>query len=63
MCIARIFNLTSASARALLRATMSRHRNRLKDVMVATAHRFIAAPRNKTVSGKLGAPMQSSLKC
>lgn len=41
--IARLFNLTSAQGRALLRATLSRHRNRLKGVMEAAARRFIAA--------------------
>lgn len=41
--IAQLFNLTSAQGRALLRATLSRHRNRLKRVMEAAARRFIAA--------------------
>src|SRR3954454_2547574 len=41
--IARLFNLTTAQGRALLRVTLSRHRNRLKTVMDAAARRFIAA--------------------
>jgi hypothetical protein len=41
--IARLFNLTILQARALLRATLSRHRTRLKGVMEAAARRFIAA--------------------
>lgn len=41
--IARLFNLTSTQGRALLRSTLSRHRNRLKGVMDAAARRFIAA--------------------
>lgn len=41
--IARLFNLTSLQGRALLRATLSRNRNRLKGVMSAAARRFIAA--------------------
>lgn len=41
--IARLFNLTSLQGRALLRATLSRHRARLKRTMEAAARRFIAA--------------------
>jgi hypothetical protein len=41
--IARLFNLTIAQGRSLLRATLSRHRNRLKGVMEAAARRFLAA--------------------
>lgn len=41
--IARLFNLTSAQGRALLRTTLSRHRNRLKNAMDAAARRFIAS--------------------
>ncbi|WP_095090649.1 hypothetical protein [Mesorhizobium sophorae] len=41
--IARMFNLSGAQGRALLRATLSRHRNQLKGVMHAAARRFIAA--------------------
>ncbi|MFC7498469.1 hypothetical protein ACFQRC_04460 [Enterovirga sp. GCM10030262] len=41
--IARLFNLTSAQGRALLRTTLSRHRNRLKSTMDVAARRFIAA--------------------
>lgn len=41
--IARLFNLTSLQGRALLRATLSRHRARLKGAMEAAARRFIAA--------------------
>ena len=41
--VARLFNLTVAQGRALLRTTLSRHRNRLKSVMDAAARRFIAA--------------------
>ncbi|MCO5966545.1 hypothetical protein [Sinorhizobium meliloti] len=41
--IARLFNLTSLQGRALLRATLSRHRARLKGTMEAAARRFIAA--------------------
>src|SRR5262249_1995961 len=41
--IARLFNLTSLQGRTLLRATLSRHRNRLKGTIDAAARRFIAA--------------------
>ncbi len=41
--IARLFNLTSAQGRALLRTTLSRHRVRLKGAIEAAARRFIAA--------------------
>ncbi|MBO0128417.1 hypothetical protein [Agrobacterium sp. OT33] len=41
--IARLFNLTISQGRALLRATLSRHRARLKGVMEGAARRFIAA--------------------
>ncbi|MBP2236327.1 hypothetical protein J2Z31_002841 [Sinorhizobium kostiense] len=41
--IARLFNLTSLQGRALLRATLSRHRARLKGTMEAAARRFIGA--------------------
>jgi hypothetical protein len=41
--IARLFNLTSAQGRTLLRATLSRHRSRLKGAMEAAARRFVAA--------------------
>lgn len=41
--IARTFNVTSSAARALLRTTLSRHRNRLRPVMNAAARAFIDA--------------------
>ena len=41
--IARLFNLTSAQGRALLRTTLSRHRNRLKSAIDVAARRFIAS--------------------
>lgn len=43
--IAKWFNLTPQSARALLRTTLARHRNRLRAVMVAAAKSFIAAAK------------------
>jgi hypothetical protein len=39
--IARIFNLTSAQGRGLLRATLSRHRSSLKQIMEDAARRFV----------------------
>jgi hypothetical protein len=41
--IARIFNLTSAQGRGLLRATLSRHRSTLKQIMEDAARRFVQA--------------------
>lgn len=41
--IARIFNLTSAQGRGLLRATLSRHRSSLKQIMDDAARRFVQA--------------------
>jgi hypothetical protein len=41
--IARAFNLPTSSARALLRTTLSRHRNRLRHALEAAARQFLAA--------------------
>ncbi|RVK90426.1 hypothetical protein CN150_27895 [Sinorhizobium meliloti] len=49
--IARLFNLTSLQGRALLRSTLSRHRNRLKGTMDAAARRFTAACQQGAVGG------------
>lgn len=50
--IARLFNLTGPAARALLRTTASRHRNRLKGVMEAAARRFIQACQQEDQGGE-----------
>lgn len=53
--IARLFNLTVTQGRGLLRATLSRHRNRLKTVMDAAARLFIAACQESGESGERSA--------
>jgi len=49
--IAKWFSMTPQSARALLRTTLARHRNRLRAVMVAAAKGFIAAAHQPNGNG------------
>jgi hypothetical protein len=50
--IARLYSLTSSQGRGLLRSTVSRHRNRVKDVMDAAARRFIDSCEETAEAGK-----------
>ncbi len=59
--IAWLFNLTVAQGRALLRVTLSRHRNRLRTVMEAAARRFIAACEPAGQGGQRTARFQNAV--
>lgn len=59
--IARLFNLTGSAARALLRTTVSRHRNRLKPVVEAATKKFLIACNQAQAGGDWEARYPSSV--
>lgn len=59
--IARLFNLTTSSARSLLRTTVSRHRNKLKVVMENAAKRFLVACQQVKAGGDWEARCSNSI--
>ena len=59
--IAKLFSLTASAARALLRTTLSRHRNRLKGVVEAAAKKFLVACNQAQAGGDWEARYPSSI--
>jgi hypothetical protein len=59
--IARLFSLTGSAARALLRTTLSRHRNRLKGVVLSAGKKFLAACNQAQPGGDWEARYPSSV--